>query len=64
MFALVDPDPHGIEIYLTYKHGSIEMAREAASLTAPELKLLGVLPSEVSCAAPLCSEALRDSLLR
>ena len=50
MFALVDPDPHGVEIYLTYKHGSHEMAREAASLTAPELKLIGVLPSEVKCA--------------
>lgn len=47
-FALVDCDPHGIMIMLTYLHGSEEMAFEAATLAAPAMQWLGLLPSDLS----------------
>lgn len=46
-FCLVDPNPFGISIFLTYKHGSIALAHEAAALACPTMKLLGVFPSEI-----------------
>ncbi|VDK34452.1 unnamed protein product [Taenia asiatica] len=50
MFALVDADPHGLGIYLTYKYGSHNPALKSASGTVlgiPSLKLLGLLPSDI-----------------
>ncbi|VDM35142.1 unnamed protein product [Hydatigera taeniaeformis] len=50
MFALVDADPHGFGIYLTYKYGSHSPALKSASGTVlgiPSLKLLGLLPSDI-----------------
>ena len=44
-FALVDGDPCGFDIYLTYRIGSWQMSHEQ-SLVSPKLRLLGVLPSQ------------------
>ncbi|KAF9533323.1 Meiotic recombination protein W68, partial [Mortierella hygrophila] len=40
LVALMDCDPHGIEIYLTYRCGSINSAYENANLAVPALKYL------------------------
>ncbi|KAI8921132.1 Spo11/DNA topoisomerase VI subunit A [Powellomyces hirtus] len=45
MFALVDADPHGVEIFLCYKAGSKAMAFDCANLSCPGLSWLGVRPS-------------------
>ncbi|XP_077060841.1 meiotic recombination protein SPO11 isoform X2 [Siphateles boraxobius] len=47
VFALVDADPHGIEIMCIYKYGSLSMAFEAHSLTVPSVLWLGLLPSDI-----------------
>ncbi|XP_055044276.2 meiotic recombination protein SPO11 isoform X2 [Misgurnus anguillicaudatus] len=47
VFALVDADPHGIEIMCIYKYGSVSMAFEARSLTVPSVLWLGLLPSDI-----------------
>ncbi|KAA0706888.1 Meiotic recombination protein SPO11 [Triplophysa tibetana] len=47
VFALVDADPHGIEIMCIYKYGSVSMAFEACSLTVPSVLWLGLLPSDI-----------------
>ncbi|KAG9069710.1 endodeoxyribonuclease [Linnemannia hyalina] len=46
LVALMDCDPHGIEIYLTYRCGSINSAYENANLAVPALKCLGQFPSD------------------
>ncbi|XP_029911932.1 meiotic recombination protein SPO11 isoform X3 [Myripristis murdjan] len=47
IFALVDADPHGIEIMCIYKYGSVSMSFEAHSLTVPSVMWLGLLPSDL-----------------
>ncbi|XP_029994669.1 meiotic recombination protein SPO11 [Sphaeramia orbicularis] len=47
IFALVDADPHGIEIMCIYKYGSLAMSFEAHSLTVPSVMWLGLLPSDL-----------------
>ncbi|KAF8940974.1 endodeoxyribonuclease [Haplosporangium gracile] len=46
LLALMDCDPQGIEIYLTYRCGSIKSAYENANLAVPALKCLGQFPSD------------------
>ncbi|KAF9436481.1 endodeoxyribonuclease [Entomortierella beljakovae] len=46
MLALVDCDPHGIEIYLTYRCGSFQSAHDNANLAVPALRCLGQLPCD------------------
>ncbi|XP_043532915.1 meiotic recombination protein SPO11 isoform X1 [Chiloscyllium plagiosum] len=46
-FALVDADPHGIEIMCIYKYGSRSMSFDAHSLTVPIISWLGLLPSDI-----------------
>ncbi|XP_077191799.1 meiotic recombination protein SPO11 isoform X2 [Paroedura picta] len=46
IFALMDADPHGIEIMCVYKYGSVSMAFEAHHLTVPAIRWLGLLPSD------------------
>ncbi|XP_042318493.1 meiotic recombination protein SPO11 isoform X2 [Sceloporus undulatus] len=46
IFALVDADPHGIEIMCIYKYGSRSMSFEAHNLTVPAIRWLGLLPSD------------------
>ncbi|XP_063065112.1 meiotic recombination protein SPO11 [Engraulis encrasicolus] len=47
IFALVDGDPHGIEIMCIYKYGSVNMSFEAHNLTVPSVLWLGLLPSDI-----------------
>ncbi|XP_054429323.1 meiotic recombination protein SPO11 isoform X2 [Pteronotus mesoamericanus] len=47
IFALVDADPHGIEIMCIYKYGSMSMSFEAHNLTVPAIRWLGLLPSDI-----------------
>ncbi|XP_026885851.1 meiotic recombination protein SPO11 isoform X2 [Electrophorus electricus] len=47
VFALMDGDPHGIEIMCIYKYGSVSMAFEGPSLTIPSMLWLGLLPSDI-----------------
>ncbi|KAK3815020.1 MAG: Spo11/DNA topoisomerase VI subunit A [Benniella sp.] len=41
LVALVDCDPHGVEIFLTYRCGSIQSAYDNANLAVPTLRCLG-----------------------
>lgn len=45
--VLVDCDPHGVRIMLTYKFGSKEMAFENASLATPNMLWMGLRPSDL-----------------
>jgi meiotic recombination protein SPO11 len=47
VLALVDADPHGLEILLTYRHGSRALAHEAAALACPDVRWLGLRPSDL-----------------
>ncbi|XP_010900615.3 meiotic recombination protein SPO11 [Esox lucius] len=47
VFALVDADPHGVEIMSIYKYGSVAMSFEAHNLTVPSVMWLGLLPSDL-----------------
>ncbi|KAJ3045360.1 endodeoxyribonuclease [Rhizophlyctis rosea] len=46
VFALVDCDPHGLEIFLCYKIGSKAMAFDSHNLATPRIQLLGLRPSD------------------
>lgn len=47
MFALTDADPHGMEIVCCYKFGCYTTASEAPYLALPQIRWLGLLPSDV-----------------
>ncbi|XP_041061411.1 meiotic recombination protein SPO11 [Carcharodon carcharias] len=47
IFALMDADPHGIEIMCIYKYGSMSMSFDAHRLTVPIIGWLGLLPSDI-----------------
>jgi len=47
LLCLVDGDPHGLDIFSTYRNGSSARAFEDASLTAPRLEWIGVGPSDL-----------------
>ena len=42
---MIDGDPHGFQIYLTYKYGSKSMAFSSSNLAIPSIILLGIYPS-------------------
>ncbi|CAH0404700.1 unnamed protein product [Chilo suppressalis] len=50
--ALVDADPHGYEIFLTYKYGSLAQSHLSASLACTNLLLLGARHQDVMTLAP------------
>lgn len=45
--ALVDADPHGMEILMVYKYGSRSLAFNPSGLNLPSIKWLGVWPSDI-----------------
>ena len=47
VLVLVDADPHGFEIALVYKCGSRSRAMQVSTLATPQLRILGVLPSDI-----------------
>ncbi|KAL3508379.1 hypothetical protein ACH5RR_027780 [Cinchona calisaya] len=62
-YCLVDCDPYGFDILTTYRFGSMQMAYDAKFLCIPELRWLGVFPSEIKkyclpqqCLLPLTKE--------
>ncbi|XP_031489736.1 meiotic recombination protein SPO11-1 [Nymphaea colorata] len=46
-YCLVDCDPYGFEIMMTYRFGSMQMAFDAKSLCIPELRAIGTFPSDL-----------------
>ncbi|TPX71547.1 hypothetical protein SpCBS45565_g01020 [Spizellomyces sp. 'palustris'] len=46
ILALVDCDPHGIEIYLCYKFGSKAMAFDSDNLACPTIRWIGLRPRD------------------
>ncbi|KAJ3163924.1 endodeoxyribonuclease [Geranomyces variabilis] len=58
--ALVDCDPHGIDIFLCYKLGSESLAFDRGTLACPSLRWLGILPTDWTTAGAE-AENLLDS---
>ncbi|KAL0849029.1 hypothetical protein ABMA28_013402 [Loxostege sticticalis] len=50
--ALVDADPHGYEIFLTYKYGSLAQSHLSSSLACASLVLLGGRHHDIMTLAP------------
>lgn len=46
VLALVDGDPFGFDIYCQYKYGSISLAYDSLNLTIPQMRLIGIRPSD------------------
>ncbi|XP_078179888.1 spo11/DNA topoisomerase VI, subunit A protein isoform X1 [Carex rostrata] len=46
VYCLVDSDPYGFDILTTYRFGSMQMAYDAKLMRVPEMRWLGVLPSD------------------
>lgn len=42
VYGLVDGDPHGLDILLTYRFGSLTMAYDAEALATPDIHWLGI----------------------
>lgn len=47
IYVLCDADPHGIQIMLTYRFGSLSLPMCSAQLAVPQLHWLGLRPSEL-----------------
>jgi len=47
VLCLVDSDPYGLKILSVYMSGSKSMSYDSASLTTPDIKWLGVRPSDL-----------------
>lgn len=47
VLALVDADPYGLKIISVYMQGSKNMAFDSGNLTTPDIKWLGVRPSDL-----------------
>ncbi|KAJ3152604.1 endodeoxyribonuclease [Geranomyces variabilis] len=58
--ALVDCDPHGIDIFLCYKLGSESLAFDRGTLACPSLRWLGIRPTDWTTAGAE-AENLLDS---
>ncbi|PON33376.1 Meiotic recombination, Spo [Parasponia andersonii] len=72
-YCLVDCDPYGFDILSTYRFGSMQMAYDAKFLRVPEIKWLGVFPSDSEkyclpkqCLLPMTAEDKRkiEAMLR
>ena len=48
VLGLVDADPYGLKILSVYMSGSKNMSYDSASLTTPDIKWLGVRPSDLN----------------
>ncbi|KAI1323673.1 Spo11/DNA topoisomerase VI subunit A [Xylariaceae sp. FL0255] len=67
MYALVDFDPHGLQIMLTYKHGSRSLRHEE-HVTLPRLVWIGPKSDDIRAVAgkilPLASDRLHNETSR
>lgn len=50
--ALVDGDPHGLDIVSVYKFGSMAFRHEANTLAAPRVECIGIWASELASQVP------------
>ncbi|KAK9872243.1 hypothetical protein WA026_017044 [Henosepilachna vigintioctopunctata] len=48
IFILTDADPHGVNIMITYRFGSLANAHISDQLSVPKAKWLGIFPSEIT----------------
>ena len=48
VIALVDSDPYGLKILSVYMKGSMNMSYDSSNLTTPDIKWLGVRPSDLN----------------
>lgn len=46
IYGLFDADPHGIEIYLTYKYGAAKETAEGRGAFVPTIQWIGLFPSD------------------
>lgn len=46
IYIVCDADPHGIQIMLTYRYGSLALPMCAAQLAVPQCRWLGLLPTD------------------
>jgi meiotic recombination protein SPO11 len=65
VLCLVDADPYGLKILSVYMSGSKNMSYDSASLTTPDIKWLGVRPSDLDrykipqqCRSAHCSRVI------
>ncbi|KAL8462265.1 hypothetical protein ACS0TY_033347 [Phlomoides rotata] len=68
VYCLVDCDPYGIDILVTYRFGSMQMAYDAKSLRLPEIRWIGAFPSDSEkyqlpqqCLLPLTTEDMQKA---
>jgi meiotic recombination protein SPO11 len=47
VLGLVDSDPYGLKILSVYMSGSKNMSYDSSSLTTPDIKWLGLRPSDL-----------------
>ncbi|KAF5830222.1 Spo11/DNA topoisomerase VI subunit A [Dunaliella salina] len=66
VLALVDSDPYGLKILSVYMKGSMNMSYDSSNLTTPDIKWLGVRPSDLDrfnipdqCRLPMTDEDVR-----
>ena len=66
VLALVDSDPYGLKILSVYMKGSMNMSYDSSNLTTPDIKWLGVRPSDLDrFAIPAqCRLAMTDEDVR
>uniref|UniRef100_A0A182WFZ1 DNA topoisomerase (ATP-hydrolyzing) n=1 Tax=Anopheles minimus TaxID=112268 RepID=A0A182WFZ1_9DIPT len=63
IYALMDADPHGIEIFCVYKFGSLAMVHQQRSLAVPSMRWIGLFPSDIELLG-LQGVPLRDRELK
>ncbi|KAK9832167.1 hypothetical protein WJX74_001279 [Apatococcus lobatus] len=66
VLALVDSDPYGLRILSVYMKGSMNMSYDSSNLTTPDIKWLGVRPSDLDrfnipeqCRLPMTDEDIK-----
>ena len=66
VLGLVDADPYGLKILSVYMSGSKNMSYDSANLTTPDIKWLGVRPSDLDrykipeqCRLPMSSHDVK-----
>ncbi|RMZ54489.1 hypothetical protein APUTEX25_002065 [Auxenochlorella protothecoides] len=66
VLALVDADPYGLKILAVYMKGSMNMSYDSSNLTTPDIKWLGVRPSDLDrfsipeqCRLPMTEEDIK-----
>jgi meiotic recombination protein SPO11 len=69
VLALMDSDPYGLKILSVYGSGSKNMSYDAAHLTCPDIKWLGVRPSDLDtynippqCRLPMTAKDIETGL--